>query len=183
MIHYHNQGSISTTTPIYFLQSRNFSISPQILPHKLLSQTTIIIGGSISTATPIFVSFRQFLNFTTNSLKNLPQILPQILPQTTTTNHYHNQGVNIYYHTNFCSNPTMFEFYQNVYHNHKFYYIQLPLSPPTPIIFSVPKRKTGKRPVKILRGLQRFGDNCGGAGGGGGGGGHLVLSILDIIKT
>ena len=31
--------------------------------------------------------------------------------QTTTTNHYHNWGVNIYYHTNFCSNLTIFQFY------------------------------------------------------------------------
>ena len=32
------------------------------------------------------------------------------LPLTTTTNHYHNLGVNIYYQTNFCSNPTIFNF-------------------------------------------------------------------------
>ena len=43
-----------------------------------------------------------------------------MLPQTTTTNHYHNWGVNIYYHTNFCSNPTIFQFY------HKFYHTFLP---------------------------------------------------------
>ena len=42
-------------------------------------------------------------------------ILPQILPQTTTTNHYHNWGVNIYYHTNFCSNPTICQFYHTFY--------------------------------------------------------------------
>ena len=41
----------------------------------------------------------------------LPHILPQILPQTTSTNHYHNWGVNIYYHTNLCANPTIFQFY------------------------------------------------------------------------
>ena len=50
--------------------------------------------GSISTATPIFVSIWQFFNFTTH----LPHIIPQMLPQTTSRNHYHNWGVNIYYH-------------------------------------------------------------------------------------
>ena len=34
--------------------------------HKLLSQTTIIIGVSISTTTPIFVPIQQFFNFTTH---------------------------------------------------------------------------------------------------------------------
>ena len=34
--------------------------------NKLLPQTTIIIAGSISTTTPIFVPIQQFFNFTTN---------------------------------------------------------------------------------------------------------------------
>ena len=41
--------------------------------HKLQPQTMIIIGGSISTTTPIFFPIRQFFNFTTKF----------------TTNHYH----------------------------------------------------------------------------------------------
>ena len=52
-----------------------------------------------------------------------------------------------------CSNPTIFQFY------HTFYLKPLPLSPPTPTMFSVPKRNTGtcfQRPVNILRGLQRY---------------------------
>ena len=58
----------------------------------------------------------------------LPQILPHIWPQTTTTNHNHNWGVNIYYYTNFCSNPTIFQFYHKFYHifYHKFYHKLLP---------------------------------------------------------
>ena len=40
--------------------------------------------------------------------------------------HYHNHGVNIYYHTNFCSNLTIFQFY------HTFHHKPLPLLPPTP---------------------------------------------------
>ena len=39
--------------------------------------------------------------------------------------HYHNHGVNIYYHTNFCSNRTIFQFY------HTFHHKPLPLLPPT----------------------------------------------------
>ena len=46
----------------------------------------------------------------------------------------HNHGVHIYYHTNFCSNQTIFQFYHTFYHT--FYqtnYLKpLPLSPPTP---------------------------------------------------
>ena len=38
--------------------------------------------------------------------------------------HYHNHGINIYYHTNFCSNPTIFKFY------HTFHHKPLPLLPP-----------------------------------------------------
>ena len=36
--------------------------------------------------------------------------------------HYHNYRVHIYYHTNFCSNPTIFQFYHTFYHTfyHKF---------------------------------------------------------------
>ena len=36
--------------------------------------------------------------------------------------HYHNQGVHIYYHTNFCSDPTIFQFYHTFHHifYHKF---------------------------------------------------------------
>ena len=30
--------------------------------------------------------------------------------------HYHKHGVNIYYHTNFCSNLTIFQFYHKIYH-------------------------------------------------------------------
>ena len=88
--------------------------------------TTIIIIGSISTTTPIFVPIRQIFNFTTHF----------------TTNHYH-----------YCHPP-----------------------PPPPIMFSVPKRNTGKcfeRPAKILRGRQRFGNNLGGGAAGGAG----VLTI------
>ena len=39
---------------------------------------------------------------------------------------YHNHGVHIYYHTNFCSNPTIFQFY------HTFYHKPLPVLPSTP---------------------------------------------------
>ena len=66
--------------------------------------------------------------------------------------HYHNHGVHIYYHTNFCSNPTIFQFYHTFYHT--FYHKLLQLLPPTPMTFSVPKRNTGKCfewPAKILR--------------------------------
>ena len=65
--------------------------------------------------------------------KCLPHILPQILPQTTTTNHYHNWGVNIYYHTNFFSPIQQFfnfttNFTTHFYHifYHKFYHKLLP---------------------------------------------------------
>ena len=79
--------------------------------------------------------------------------------------------VHIYYHTNFCSNPTIFQFYQ------KFYLKPLPLLPPIPpTTFSVPRRNTGKcfeRPAKILRGRQIFGDNLAAVGAGGAG----VLTI------
>ena len=85
--------------------------------------TTIIIMGSISTTTPIFVPIRQF-----------------------------------------------FQFYHTFYHT--FYHKPLPVLPSTPpTMFSVPKRNTGKcfeRPAKILKGLQRFGNNLGVGGGGGG---------------
>ena len=45
--------------------------------------------------------------------------------------HYHSHGVHIYYHTKFCSNPTIFKFYHTFYHKfyHKFYCKQLPLPP------------------------------------------------------
>ena len=49
--------------------------------HKLLPLTTIIIGVSISTTTPIFVPIRQFLNFTTHFTTHVTTIF--------TTNHYH----------------------------------------------------------------------------------------------
>ena len=39
--------------------------------------------------------------------------------------HYHNHGINIYYHTNFCSNPTILQFY------HIFHHKPLPLLPPS----------------------------------------------------
>ena len=32
------------------------------------------------------------------------------------SHHYHNHGVNIYYHTNLCSNPTIFQFYHTFHH-------------------------------------------------------------------
>ena len=91
----------------------------------------------------------------------------KLLPQ----NHYHNGGggVNIYYDTHFCSNPTMFQFY------HKFYHKPLSLSPPPPThTHTLPPqwflylRQTGdsfERPAKIWRGLQIFGDNLRGEGG------------------
>ena len=87
---------------------------------------------SISTTTPIFVPIQQFFNFTTPFTTHVTTYF--------TTNHYHNWGVNIYYNTNFCSNPTIFQFYHTFYH--KFYHKPLPLLPPT--TFSVPKRNTGK---------------------------------------
>ena len=49
-----------------------------------------------------------------------------------------------------------------------------------PMKYSVPKINTGKcfdRPAKILRGLQRFGDNLGAGGAGAGGAGAGVLTI------
>ena len=48
--------------------------------------------------------------------------------------HYHNHVVNIYYHTNFCSNLTIFQFYHTFYYTcyHNFYHKPLPLSPQTP---------------------------------------------------
>ena len=71
--------------------------------------------------TPIFVPIRQFFNFTTIFTTNVyHRFYHKFLPQTTTINHYHNWGVNIYYHNNFCSNPTIFQFY------HKFYHTFLP---------------------------------------------------------
>ena len=48
--------------------------------HKLIPLTTIIIGVSISTTTPIFVPIRQFFNFTTHFTTHVTTIL--------TTNHY-----------------------------------------------------------------------------------------------
>ena len=56
------------------------------------------------------VAFFAFLNIYYHTICSnltifLPQILPHLLPQTTATNHYHNWRVNIYYHTNFYSNP------------------------------------------------------------------------------
>ena len=89
------------------------------------------------------------------------------------SHHYHNHGVNIYYHTICCSNPTIFQFYYTLHHK------PLPLLTLPPTTFSVPKRNPGKcfeRPAKILRGRQRFGDNLGG-GGAEGGGGAVVLTI------
>ena len=83
------------------------------------------------------------------------------LPQTTTTNHYHNRGVNIYYHTNFCSNPTMFQFYHKLYRtfyqNHKFDHKPLPLSPTHPPQHCMYLRKIQ---VKVLSGLQWFWGVC-----------------------
>ena len=55
----------------------------------------------------------------------------------------------------------MFHFYCNF-----FYHKPLPLFPTLPKTFSVPKRITGKsfeRPVKILGGIQIFGENLAGA--------------------
>ena len=49
--------------------------------HKLLPLTTIIIGASISTTTPIFVPIQQFFNFTTHFTTHVTTIF--------TTNHYH----------------------------------------------------------------------------------------------
>ena len=61
--------------------------------------------------------------------------------------HYHNHRVNIYYHTHFCSNLTIFQFY------HTFHYKPLPLLPPTPPQWFLYLRETQ---VNVLRGLQRF---------------------------
>ena len=81
---------------IFYLQF----FKPQIVP-----QTIIIIVGSISTTTPIVVQIQQLLNFTTHFTTHL------------TTNPYHNHGVNIYYHTNFCCNLKKFQtFYHTFYH-------------------------------------------------------------------
>ena len=100
--------------------------------------------------TPIF--FLPIWQFHYNFYYNY---LAHILPQTTTTNHYHNWGVNIYYHTNFCSNPTIFQFYHTFYHTcyHKFYHKPLPLSPPTPPWCFLYLRETH---TNVLRGLQIF---------------------------
>ena len=67
--------------------------------------------------------------------------------------HYHNHWVNIYYHTNFCSNPTIFQFY------HTFHHKPLPLLPPThspppPLQCFLYLRETQ---ANVLRGLQIFG--------------------------
>ena len=46
----------------------------------------------------------------------------------------------VFYHTNFCSNPTIFQFHHNIYHNiyHKFYHIFYhKLLPQTTIIIGV----------------------------------------------
>ena len=120
--------------------------------HKLLPHTTIIIGVSISTTTPLFVPIQQFFNFTTNFTTHFYHIfLPQILPQTTTTNHYHNWGVNIYYHTNFCYNPNFFSILPHI----------LPQILPqttTTISTDPPQRFLYLRRTHtiVLRGLQRF---------------------------
>ena len=77
--------------------------------HKLLPQTTIIIGVSISTTTQIFVPIQQFFNFTTNFTTHFYHIFyHKFYHKLLHTNHYHNWGVNIYYHTNFCSNLNFF---------------------------------------------------------------------------
>ena len=64
--------------------------------------------------------------------------------------HYHNHRVHIYYHTNFCSNPTIFQFYHKFYHkfttNHYHY-----CHPPTRRFLYLRKIH-----ANVLRGLQRF---------------------------
>ena len=149
-------------------QSNNFSISPQFLPqmfitdfttnfyHKLLPQTTIIIGVSISTTTPIFVPIQQFFNFTTNFTTNFYHIFyhkcyHKLLPQTTII-----IGESISTTTPIFVQIQFFllQFY-HIYHTfyNKFYHKPLPLSPSTPTMFSVPKRNTYKcfeRPAKIF---------------------------------
>ena len=127
---------VPTSTPrclFLFCFNTNFTTN---FYHKLLLQTTIIIGGSISTITPILFQSNNF------------SIVSQILPQTTTTNHYYNGGVNIYYHTNVCSNLTMFQiyykFHHTFYHNHTFLPQTTTTIPTIPLTFSVPKRNPGK---------------------------------------
>ena len=88
--------------------------------------------------------------------KCLPQILPQILPQTTTTYHYHNWGVNIYYHTNFCSQSELFSILPHILLHMLPQFLPqttttISTAPPTK--FSVPKINTYKcfeRPAKIF---------------------------------
>ena len=67
-----------------------------------------------------------------------------------TTNHYHNRGVNIYYYTNFCSNPTMFQFY------HK----PLQLSSPNNVFCTSEKNR--KEVCKDFEGVAIFGKNLAG---------------------
>ena len=103
---------------------------------------------------------------------------------------YHNHRVHIYYHANFCSNPTIFQLYHTFYcifyHKfyHKCYHQPLPIlphtHPPPSQHFLYLRENTGKcfeRPAKIFNGLQRFGNNLGGAGGGGG-----LLSTDDSVN-
>ena len=77
--------------------------------------------------------------------------------------HYHNHGVNIYYHTNFSSNLTIFQCYHTFHHK------------PLPILPAPPQANDFERPAKVLRGRQIFGNNLRGGAGGGGGAGVLII--------
>ena len=77
-----------------------------------------------------------------------------MLPQTTTTNHYHNWGVYIYYHTIFFSNPTIFQFYHTftthvttIFTKNHYHYLH---RPPQRFLY------LGETHTNVLRGLQRF---------------------------
>ena len=50
------------------------------------------------------------------AMQACPSFLGNNVENKTTTNHYHNQGVNIYYHANICSNPKNIQFYHKFYH-------------------------------------------------------------------
>ena len=101
--------------PTYLTTVQHWTVYNTIQYLHRMKQTTANcpgMHGAWVNLPPIFVPIRQFFNFTTIFTTNFTTYFTTNF----TTNHYHNWGVNIYYHTNFCSNPTIFIFYHIFYH-------------------------------------------------------------------